>query len=144
MTGSETLTERFLSELERIIPRNSFRVESTDGVVVTIPARDAEVGAITVWLDDDEITVEIGVWYHCHFEVAVRRAPTLVEREQAAVETAVDYLRDIFSDQVRFLVWSKAGRCLGGSSWYPRYEERPHLFSEADVVQEVVWSHRVS
>lgn len=48
MTGLDSLAQRFLDELERIIPCGSFQAEPTDGLVVTIPARDAEVGAITV------------------------------------------------------------------------------------------------
>lgn len=86
MTGLDSLAQRFLDELERIIPRGSFQAEPTDELIVTVPARDAEVGAITVWLDDDEISVELGTWYHCHFEAATRNAPTLVQREQAAAE----------------------------------------------------------
>ena len=49
----DSLSQRFLAELERLVPRDGFRTEFTDGCVVTIPARDAEVGDITIWLDGE-------------------------------------------------------------------------------------------
>src|SRR5437879_5627466 len=91
----DSLSQRFLSELERVVPRDGFRTEFTDRLIVTIPGRDAEVGDITVWLDSDEVTVGIGKLHHCHFEVYTQTEPTLDERQQAAAESAASYIRDV-------------------------------------------------
>jgi hypothetical protein len=139
----DSLSQRFLSELERVVPRDGFRTESTDGFVVMIPARDAEVGGITVWLDG-EVTVGIGQLHHTHFSAGMYPAPTPEEREQAAAESAASYIRDILDDRVHFHVQFEAGRCRGSSSWYPEHSGRPLRLPGVDEVREYVWSHRVS
>src|SRR5262249_14426951 len=121
-----------------------FRTEFTDRLVVTIPARNAEVGDITVWLDGDEVTVGIGKLHHCHFEVYNQTPPTLDAREQAAAESAASYVGDILDERVHFLVQFQAGRCRGSSSWYPEHSERLRPLSGVDEIREYVWSHRVS
>lgn len=142
----DSLSQRFLAELERFVPRDGFRTELTDGFVVTIPARDSEVGDITVWLDD-EITVGFGKWHHCHFGVQTQTAPTLDEREQAAAESAASYIRDILDERIHFQVQFEAGRCRVSSGWYPEHpehSERLRPLSGVDEIREYVWSHRVS
>ncbi|MFO0962640.1 MAG: hypothetical protein U0625_06995 [Phycisphaerales bacterium] len=143
MPKLDTLSQRFLSELERVMPRDGFRAEFTDRLVVTIPAKHAEVGDITVWLDGDEVTVGIGQLHHCHFEVCIQTDPTLDEREQAAAESAARYIRDILDERVHFQVEFEAGRCRGSGSWYPEHSERFRPLSGVDEVREYVWSHRV-
>jgi hypothetical protein len=143
MPKLDNLSQRFLSELERVVPRDGFRTEFTDRLVVTIPARDGEVGGITVWLDG-EVTVCIGQLHHSHFSVETQSAPTLDEREQAAAESAASYVRDILDDRVHFQIQFEAGRCRGSSSWYPERSERLRRLSGVDEIREYVWSHRVS
>jgi hypothetical protein len=139
----DSLSQRFLAELERLVPRDGFRTEFTDGFVVTIPARVAEVGDITVWLDG-EITVGVGKLHHSHFGVQTETAPTLDERVQAAAESAASYIRDILDDRVHFQVQFEAGRCRVGSGWYPEHSERLRPLSGVDEIREYVWSHRIS
>ena len=138
----DSLSQRFLTELERVVPRDSFQMEFTDSFIVTIPARDAEVGDITVWLDG-EITVGIGKLHHCHFDANTQSAATLDEREQAAAESAASYIRDILNDRVHFQVQFEAGRCRSSSSWYPSRSEHLQRLSGVDEVREYVWSHRI-
>jgi hypothetical protein len=57
-TELDSLSKRFLTELERMVPRSNFQTDFTDRFIVTIPARDIEVGDITVWLEG-EITVTV-------------------------------------------------------------------------------------
>jgi hypothetical protein len=76
----DSLSQRFLTELARVVPRDSFQTEFTDTFIVTIPARDAEVGDITVRLDG-EVTVGIGKLHHCHFDANTQSAATLEDRE---------------------------------------------------------------
>ena len=139
----DSLSQRFLTELERVVPRDSFRTEFTDSFIVTIPARDAEVGDITVWLDG-EVTVGIGKLNHCHFDANTQPAATADEREQAAAESAASYIRYILDDQVHFQLQFEAGRCRVSSSWYPSRSEQLRQLSGVDEVREYVWSHRIS
>ena len=139
----DSLSQRFLAELERLVPSDGFRTEFTDGCVVTIPARDAEVGDITVWRDG-EVTVGIGKFHHRHFGVETKTEATLDEREQAAAESAASYIRDILDDRIHFQVQFEAGRCRASSSWYSEHSERLRALSGVDEIREYVWSHRVS
>ena len=140
----DSLSQRFLTELERVVPRDSFRKEFTDRLIVTITARDSEVGDITVWLDGDEVTVGIGKLHHSHFEVYTQRAELLDEREQAAAENATGYIRDLLDDRIHIQVQYELGRCKGSCSWYPEHADRPRLIAGVDEVREYVWSHRIS
>jgi hypothetical protein len=140
----DNLSQRFLTELGRVVPYDSFRTEFTDSLIVTIPMRNTEVGDITVWLDGGEVTVGIGKLHHCHFEVSTEREPTLDGPELSAAESAASYIRDILDDKVHFQVQFEAGRCRGSSSWYPSLSERLRQFSGVDEVREYVWSRRVS
>lgn len=139
----DSLSRRFLAELECFVPRGAFRMELTDGFVVTIPARDAEVGDITVWLDG-EVTVGFGELHHRHFGGETQTAPTLDEREQAAAKSAASYIRDILDDRVHFQVQFEAGRRRVSSSWYPERSEALRPLSGVDEIREYVWSHRLS
>lgn len=138
----DSLSQRFLTELERVVPRDSFQTKVTDGFIVTIPARDAEVGDIMVWLDG-EVTAGIGELHHCHFDAKTQSAATLDEREQAASEIAASYIRDILEDKVHFQLQFEAGRCRSSSSWYPPRSECLPQLSGVDEVREYVWSHRI-
>lgn len=144
MPEPDSLSQRFLSELERVMPRDGFRTEFTDRLIATIPARDAEVGDITVWVDGDEVAIGIGKLHHCHFEVYTQTHLTLDEREQAAAESAASYVRDVLDERVHFQVQFKAGRYRGSSGWYPEHSECLRPLSGVDEIREYVWSHRVS
>jgi len=141
-----SLSQKFLAELERVVPRESLSTEIADRLLVTIPARNADVGAITVWLDPGEVTVGIGQLHHTHFEVYTQTevAPTLDEREQRAAESAANYIRDVLDDRVHFQVQFERGRCRGSSSWYPDHSERLGQMSGVDEIREYVWSGPVS
>jgi len=140
----DSLSRKFLAELERSVPRDGFHTKFADGFVVTIPARDAEVGDITVWLDIGEVTVGIGQLHHSHFQIVTQTAPTLDEREQAVAASAASYIREILDDRIHFQVQFEAGRCKVSSSWYAEGSERPRPLSAVDEIREYVWSHRIS
>lgn len=140
----DNLSRSFLAELERLVPREVFRTEFSDRLVVTIPARNQDVGDITVWLDADEVTVGIGQIHHTHFEVyAQSPSETLQEREQAAAERAAQFIHDFMDEKIRVQVQFEHGRCLGGGSWYPELSEPIALMLGADEVREYVWSRRI-
>jgi hypothetical protein len=139
----DSLSHRFLIELERVVPRESFCATFTDRLTVTIPARDVEVGAITVCLDGDEITVVIGELHHCHFDGYSSEVPSDEQWEQRAAENAAHFIQDVLADHVMLRVEFKNGRCLGSQSWYPDTSDGGRLLAGADEVREYVWSHRI-
>ena len=139
----DNLSRKFLCGLKQVFSPDVFRSEFTDRLIVTIPARDTEVGDMTVWLDGVEITVGVGKLYHGHFEVNWESLPTLDEREDATVETAINYIRDVLNDRIHFEVWFEAGICRGGRSWHPDCSEQTCPLAGVDEVREYVWSHRI-
>ena len=147
----DNLSRTFLAELEVFVPRAMFRTVFTDSLVVTIPARNQEVGDITVWLDDGEVTVGIGQIYHIHFEVFTETPslPTLAEREQTAAQSAAEYIRDFMADKIQVRVQFRGGSCLGASHWY-REDTGPigqMLRGEmlgADEIRDYIWSGRIT
>lgn len=56
-----SLSQKSLTALEHVVPRGGFHTECVDRLLVTIPARDAEVGAIMVCIDNDEQLVSRGL-----------------------------------------------------------------------------------
>jgi len=140
---ADHLSCEFLTQLRRVLPDTAFRTALTDGLVVTIPFRCEEVGDITVWLEGGEVTVEIGQLNHTHFRVYTQSAPTPDECERVAAEMAVDYIRDVIEERVRFRVQFAAGRCLASSSWYPEHSDGGLPLPRAEEVREYVWSRRI-
>lgn len=140
-----SLSQKFLAELEQFVPSGGFRIEFADAFVARIPARDAQVGDLKVWLED-EITVEVGELHHCHFPVEAQTGLTLEEREQATAASAANYVRDILSDRICFQVQLSAGSICLSTSWKTELSKNPkphHLLSSADEIREYVWSGRV-
>lgn len=137
------LSREFLAMLQRVLPDMVFRTAFTDQLVVTIPFRSQEVGDITVWLDEGEVTVGIGQFHHSHFQVSTQSAPTLDERERVAAEIAANYIRDVIGERVRFRVQFAAGRCLASSSWYPEHSDGGVRLSRAEEVRKFVWLGRI-
>ena len=137
------LSRELLAQLHRVLPAKALRTEFKGRLVITIQARVPEVGDITIWLEGDEITVGIGELHHSHFEVYTQSADTLDERERLAAESAVEYIRDIIEERVRFRVQFQQGRCLGSSSWYPEHSEVGPPLSRADEIREYVWSRQL-
>jgi hypothetical protein len=139
----DNLAREFLAQLRRALPNLAFHTAIPDSLTVTIPARSAEVGDITVWFDPNEITVEIGKLHHSHFGTYMASGPTLAERERVAADMAVEYIRDIIEERVHFRVQFAHGRCLGSNSWYPERSDGGQPMSRADEIREYVWSRQL-
>ena len=138
------LSQSFLSELERVVPSGGFHTEFTDRLIVTIPARSAEVGALTIWLDGDEITVGIGEIHHTHFMVDCEPGETLEAREIATAVATANYIADVLADRVRFQLQFEKGRCRVALTWYPGLTQPPHRVTGADEFRNYVWSGRIA
>lgn len=139
----DNLSREFLAQLRRTLPTLAYHTACPDSLTVTIPARSAEVGDITVWLDPNEIAVEIGKLHHSHFGAFMVSAPTLAERERLAADMAVEYIRDIIEERVHFRVQLANGRVLGSACWYPERSDAGQPMSRADEIREYVWSHQL-
>jgi hypothetical protein len=84
----------------------------TDRLVVTIPARHLETGAIIVWLDGDEITIGIGEHYHCHFETSLDEGVPQTESERLAAQRAVDFIAEFMADSIVLRISREGGRVV--------------------------------
>lgn len=143
-TRMNPLAKRFLLALEEGLPRGGFQLEPGDRPIIRIPARNPEVGGITVWIDADEVTVETGQLHHCHFEAHSRPEEAVEDREQAAAESAAAFIQDILEERVHFLTYFEGERCRGACSWYPDAGEAPSPMEGVTEIREYVWFGRIS
>lgn len=90
--------------------------ESSPSLV--IPAADDSVGAMTVYDDGDEVTVEIGQLHHTHFSAYNYDGETNEQRLAAAIEDAAKFVADVFADRVYISVDYTDERCIGSSHGY--------------------------
>ena len=131
----DSLSREFRAALLHRLPDLKYREEFTDRLVVTIPAHHPETGAITVWLDGDEVTVGIGEYFHTHFEAYLveRTEPTQTERERGAAARAVAFIADFMADEIVLRI-SRDGRYASTShrsiqKGLPGPEEVEYLWS---------------
>jgi hypothetical protein len=94
----DSLAREFLSVLRSRIDARLYRAEFTDRLKVTFPARHPETGDLVVRLDGDEVTVSIGLGFHCHFPTFKEDLP-VDKWEQAAAEEAIDYIAEFLADR---------------------------------------------
>lgn len=77
---------------------------------VTFPAKHPRVGDVHIHDDGDEITLVAGRFTHGHFS-NYEKLP-LDEKERSIAEDVVDFLAELFADQV--VLW---GSHEGGGGW---------------------------
>lgn len=117
---------------------------------LVIPAANDSVGALTVYDDDNELTVEIGQLHHTHFSAYNYDGETNEQRLGAAIEDAARFVADVFADRIYISVDFAGERCIGSShsnlrSGSPptdlvRMTDAPLLHNEATRSERYVWS----
>lgn len=85
---------------------------------VIIPAAHQSVGALTVYDDTEELTIEIGQLHHTHFSAYNYDHDTADQRLRAATEAAARFVADVFRDRVYFSIDYSGERCIGSSHGY--------------------------
>lgn len=132
----DRLSQTFLASFRAALPALPHREELTDRLIITVPAKHAETGELTIYLDEDEITVNIGAYFHCHFEAYIYDNLPTVDAEREAVRNAVQYVTDFLADRIALRVTFKDGQYALSEAYYR--ETMPNPAEAKD--QEYVWS----
>jgi hypothetical protein len=111
MTG--TLSEKLIPRLFARFPDRGMRVHEGKQPVATFPAAHPDVGDLRIDDDDDELTITVGELTHGHFTPRNYRTPSQ-EKEEDLIERVLEFLDDIFANQIEF--WTADG--AGG--WHAR------------------------
>jgi hypothetical protein len=98
----DSLAREFRAALRRWLPNLEWVEDFSDRLIIRIPAHNPETGAITVWLDGDEVTVGIGEYFHTHFEAYLteQAEQTQTERERRAAARAAAFIADFIADEI--------------------------------------------
>lgn len=117
---------------------------------IVIPAANDSVGALTVYDDGDELTIEIGQLHHTHFSAYNYDGETDEQRLVAAIEDAARFVADVFADRVCISVDFASERCIGSSHGYldsdcqptdlVRMPDAPLFRNEATRSERYVWT----
>jgi hypothetical protein len=129
------LLETFTEELRARIPGQEFSINEEE-YVVSIPARNADVGPIEIQGDEDELVVFVGNFTHWH---AGCHEEALSEQEKARdiANQVVEFLEELFSDQI--VMWGS--HKYGGG--FHRIKDKPNSkswFGFGKLHKEWVWS----
>jgi len=111
----EVLRRKLVERLKEVAPDLHFDVVGADGKFLRIAAKYPDVGDLVVWVEDEEIIIEISGLAngltHSHFD-RYSLYPEAKEEELAdrIVEAAVDHLLAVVTDQVVIEIELRAGR----------------------------------
>jgi hypothetical protein len=114
MTG--TLSEKLIPRLLARFPNRAIYLHEGTQPVASFPAAHPEVGDLRIDDDDDELTISVGQLTHGHFTPRNYRLPSQ-EKEEDLIEGVIDFLDQVFNDQIEFWSADKAG------GWHARGEE---------------------
>jgi len=98
------------------------------------PAKHPDVGDIELYDDGDELTVVLGHFTHRHFG-SYDEGISDIERAGLIAKECVDFLREIFADQVVFF-----GSHAGGGGSGRRGEPRSFISQRLFGRKTFVWS----
>lgn len=93
--------ELLIAMLSRRLPDHPMSVPGTDGCIASFRSPHPAVGDLMIVDDGDEFTVFIGNITHCHFELDDELESPALAHEQA-VNTVVDYVEGILTEQIEF------------------------------------------
>ena len=110
----DSLAREFRAALRHRLPNLEWVEDFSDRLIIRIPAHNPETGAITVWLDGDEVTVGIGEYFHTHFEAYLTEQAELTqtERERRAAARAAAFIADFMADEIVLRI-GRGGRNAG-------------------------------
>lgn len=111
---SDRLGRLVLLELARQLPSQAFSTEVGKTLTVTIRAIHPAVGDVTIWTENNEVTVDVGELYHCHFDpYCYQRADKLPEAQEEAALRAVRFVADFLKDRITIGVRRSGGAPIG-------------------------------
>ncbi len=111
-------------------------------LILEVPAVNWEVGNLAVFDDDVELTIVIGKLTHRHIDTYTTSEQNELERQRRAALEAIDWIKDILADRIKFRCEYSDGRLLSDSSWNcsSEHDEPGILLESTDEVREYVWS----
>lgn len=129
-----------IPELMQRFPDLTFEQNEPPAPIVTIRAAHPPVGDVSIYDYEGEAVVEIKNFTHSHFDPY---DPSLSEtqRERIIMEQILDFLADLFNDQILF--WVRQDGQAGG---WKHLEHLDEPGSSANTWEEgtyYVWSGRV-
>jgi hypothetical protein len=127
------ITNLLISKLRTRFPHPNMHVITEPQAEIVIPAVHANIGGIKIYDDGNEITMCIGNFTHTHF-ANYEKSLSEAQAVEKISEAAVDFLFDLFADQI--VLW---GSHQGAGGFYRRGWKPTTPFSEHRG-QEYVWS----
>lgn len=130
---------KMAEELKSSFPDLLFLVNEKDSCI-SIPAKNEEVGGVTIYDDSRELTVEVGNFTHWH---ASCYEGSFSEKEKIndVVSQVVDFLSDLFEEKI--IMWRsvEAGGGFYNIEFDLNEQDSP---LEPEKEDRYVWSGRVS
>ena len=131
------IAEALIREIAARFPSLQFATHLADGTDILIPAAHADVGAITIFAGDDEVTLSVGDITHGHFN-DFREGVSDSDRAKTISDDVLELVESLLSDRV--LLW-KSGQAGG---WRVLDAgEVPQVHSDAGT-QFYLWSGPLS
>ena len=127
------LREHLIPNLERSFPAENFKFYDDQNRIATLPFPNGR-GELSIHDDGDEITFYLGDITHCHFSQDYLGGDKYSPEEEV-IEEAIEYLKDLLSDQVVFYRARTGGR--DGSIQRPSKEQLANVLAECNCF---VWS----
>ena len=129
----DSLAREFRAALRHRLPNLECVEHFSDRLIVRIPAHNLETGAITVWLDGDEVTVGIGEYFHTHFEAYGTDQADLTQagRERRAAARAAAFIADFIADEIVLRI---SGNGRSAATFHRAIEKEPPGPQEADYL----------
>ena len=110
--------QAFLDELERRgQDRSQWLFSSGESPTLTLQARNLSTGSLVLSDDCDELTLEIGHVFHCHFDgTGTNEYGT--DRMRSAALLAADYAHRVVTDRIGIAVHYNETHCIGAALIY--------------------------
>lgn len=123
----QSLSREFQRQLSEACPRveHSATRTSEGEPMLTIPPKHPDVGGLSVWFYDEEITVGIGELFHWHFECMHGRLGRERSQDRDCIAEAVEWLRLFLEDAIVLEVWEdRAGGTAHPKEYFQRVDVR--------------------
>jgi len=127
----QMLREPFIRSLARSFPIGNFKFHDEANRIASLPMPNGQ-GELSIHDDGDELTFFLGDITHCHFSQEYL-GDGKYSPEAEAIEEAIDYLRDLFSDQVVFYRARKIRSGLKRSRSHGMCRGRSVLFRSCSI-----------
>jgi hypothetical protein len=116
---------RFKKEFKDL---DSLLKEFDERIEIIIPALCKEIGDLFILAENDEITVGIGEYFHCHFDIYnynfSAEAPKNLEAISCLIDEVFEYLCDILNNKVVLAITKKGTDYISSYTFHIDDEER--------------------